>query len=176
MAAIRCLKNGKAPVQDSLCAELFKADPQFAAKSSLPTLRSHMGGKQLPEDWTEGVIVKIPKKGALSYCNIWRGISLLSSHRASGFLKGKGCIEQIFTLRNIIEQYTELQRQLYINFVYFEKAFDSVLQDSLSPSPRPTGSHSRLSMSSRASSTTSHAGCRTASPVLKSRLVSGKAV
>ena len=46
--------------------------------SSLATLRSHMGGKQLPEDWTEGVIVKIPKKGALSYCNKWRGISQLS--------------------------------------------------------------------------------------------------
>ena len=154
--------------------------------SSLATLRSHMGGKQLPEDWTEGVIVKIPKKGALSYCNNWRGISQLSVpskilakiiiQRASGFLKGKGCIEQINTLRNIIEQCTELQRQLYINFLYFEKAFDSVHQDSLSLSPRPTGSHSRLSMSSRTSSTTSHAGWKTASPVLKSRLVSGKAV
>ena len=32
MAAIRSLRNGKAPVQGSLCSELFKADPQFAAE------------------------------------------------------------------------------------------------------------------------------------------------
>jgi len=32
MAAIRSLKNGKSPGQDSLCAELFKAEPEFAAQ------------------------------------------------------------------------------------------------------------------------------------------------
>ena len=34
----------------------------------------------------------------------------------AGFRKGRGCIDQIFALRNIIEQCTEWQRQLYINF------------------------------------------------------------
>ena len=36
MAAIRSLKNGKAPGQDSLSAELFKADPEFAAEVLQP--------------------------------------------------------------------------------------------------------------------------------------------
>ena len=40
MAAIRSLKNGKAPVQDSLCSELFKADcslqHRFFSHSSQP--------------------------------------------------------------------------------------------------------------------------------------------
>ena len=49
----------------------------------------------------------------------------------AGFRKERGCIDQIFTLRNIIEQCTEWQRQLYINFVDFEKAFDSIHRDSL---------------------------------------------
>ncbi len=43
----------------------------------------------------------------------------------AGFRKGRGCIDQIFALRNIIEQCTEWQRQLYISFVDFEKTFDS---------------------------------------------------
>ena len=30
----------------------------------------------MPADWTKGVIIRIPKKGALSDCNDWRGISL----------------------------------------------------------------------------------------------------
>ena len=49
----------------------------------------------------------------------------------AGFRKGKGCTDQIFALRNIIEQCTEWQRKLYINFVDFEKAFDSIYRDSL---------------------------------------------
>ena len=34
-------------------------------------------------------------------------------------------------MRNIIEQCTEWQRQLYINFVVFEKAFNSMHRESL---------------------------------------------
>ena len=44
----------------------------------------------------------------------------------SGFRKGRRCIDQIFALRNIIDQCTEWQRQLYNNFVDFQKAFDSI--------------------------------------------------
>ena len=153
MAAIRSLKNGKAPGQDGLNAELFKADPEFAAQVLQPLYEKIWEEKLLPDDWTEGTIVKIPKKGALSNCNNWRGITLLSvpskilakiiinriskavdqqlREEQAGFRPGRGCTDQIFTLRNIIEQCTEWQRQLYINFVDFEKAFDSIHRESL---------------------------------------------
>ena len=78
MATMKSLKNGKASGQDSLSAELFKADLVFAAQVLQPLFAALWEGKQLPEDWTEGVIVKIPKKGALSNCNNWSGITLLS--------------------------------------------------------------------------------------------------
>ena len=32
----------------------------------------------MPADWTEGVIIRTPKKGALSNCTNWRCITLLS--------------------------------------------------------------------------------------------------
>ena len=44
----------------------------------------------------------------------------------AGFRSGRGTMEQIFILRNILEQVNEWQATLYINFVDFEKAFDSV--------------------------------------------------
>ena len=75
--------------------------------------------KQLPDGWAEDVIMKIPKRGALSNCNNWRGITLLSvpskilakliikriseavdqqlRQEQAGFRKGRGCIDQIFT-------------------------------------------------------------------------------
>jgi len=49
----------------------------------------------------------------------------------AGFRRGRGTTEQIFILRNIIEQSIEWQSSLCVNFVDFEKAFDSVHQDSL---------------------------------------------
>ena len=108
---------------------------------------------KIPDDWNKGVIIKIPKKGALSGCNNWRSITLLSTpckilakvimkrlslavdHRLreeqAGFRRERGCIDHIFTLRNIIEQSTEWQHTLYVNFVDFVKAFDSVHRHSL---------------------------------------------
>ena len=48
-----------------------------------------------------------------------------------GFRKGRECTDQIFTLRKIPEQCTEWNRQLYVNFIDYEKAFDSIHRDSL---------------------------------------------
>ena len=62
--AINSLENEKSPGQDNLSAEVFKADPQLAADLLQPLLRDMWEEKKLPEDGTEGVIVKIPKKGA----------------------------------------------------------------------------------------------------------------
>ncbi|CAH8865513.1 unnamed protein product [Trichobilharzia szidati] len=44
----------------------------------------------------------------------------------AGFRRNKSCIDQIATLRIIIEQSLEWQSPLYLNFIDFEKAFDSV--------------------------------------------------
>ena len=49
----------------------------------------------------------------------------------AGFRSGRGTMEQIFILRNILEQVNEWQATLYINFVDFEKAFDSVHRNGL---------------------------------------------
>lgn len=78
MAAIRSLKNRKAPGEDSLGAGLFTTDPEFAAQVLQTLFAAIWEEKPLPEDWTEGIIVKVLKKGSLSYFNNWRGITLLS--------------------------------------------------------------------------------------------------
>ena len=44
----------------------------------------------------------------------------------AGFRQDKSCTDQIATLRIIIEQSLEWQSTLYLNFIDFQKAFDSV--------------------------------------------------
>jgi len=111
--------------------------------------------ESVPDEWRQGIIVKIPKKGDIGDCNNWRSITLLSvpgkvfctyiillqrirdavdatlRDEQAGFRKGRSCAEQIFALRNIIEQCVEFQQPLSINFVDFKKAFDSVHRESL---------------------------------------------
>ena len=101
----------------------------------------------------KGIVVKLPKKGDLSLCGNWRGINLLSvpgkifcrvllqrikqgidkqlREEQAGFRSGRSCNDQIFVLRTIVEQSIEWNSSLYINYIDFEKAFDSVHHPSL---------------------------------------------
>ena len=96
-------------------------------------------------------MIKLPKKGDLSQCKNYRGITLLSitgkvfnrivlermkdtvdlhlRDNQAGFRKNRSCLDQIATLRIIAEQSLEWNSQLLINFVDYEKAFDSIHQD-----------------------------------------------
>jgi hypothetical protein len=102
----------------------------------------------LPNEWTKGIIIKLPKKGDLTNCNNWRGIALLFSlskilsriilnrikrhidnklrREQMGFREGRSCIDQVNTLRIILEQFNEYQSLLYFIFIDFEKSFDSI--------------------------------------------------
>ena len=62
---------------------------------------------------------------------ITQAVDDLLRNEQSGFRKGRGCTHHIFTLRNILEQCTEWNRELYVNFIDYEKAFDSINRDSL---------------------------------------------
>ena len=145
-AAIKHLKNGKTPGVDDIDAEMLKAEPELAS-GYLCTLFKYIRDV-VPDDWKKAMIVKVPKKGDLSKCDNFRGISLLSVPSKvlgrvvierikegidaklrcdqAGFRKGRGTTEQVFILRNIIDRSIEWQAPLYINFVDFTKAFDSL--------------------------------------------------
>ena len=102
---------------------------------------------------SKGLLITLPKKGDLTKCENWRGITLISipskilGHilierikkgledklrpEQAGFRSGRRTSGQIFILKNIIEQCQEWQAPLYMNFVDFEKAFDSVHRETL---------------------------------------------
>ena len=109
--------------------------------------------EEIPNDWKEGLLIKLPKKGDLSLCRNWRGIMLLSMmgkvlcsvilgrlkdaldallrEEQAGFRRGRSCVDQIATLHIIVEKSVEWQSSIYICFVDFPKAFDNVNRDVL---------------------------------------------
>ena len=145
---IKALKKNKAPGVDSIQAELLQANTDLSAEILCDFMRNIWNSENIPNQWQKGLIVKIPKKGDLGTCDNWRGITLLSipskiftkillnrieneidkklREEQAGFRRNGGCIDQIFTLRNIIEQCTEFNEELHLNFIDFRKAFDSL--------------------------------------------------
>ncbi|KAL1445995.1 hypothetical protein WDU94_003677 [Cyamophila willieti] len=146
--AIKELKNGKAPGIDNLPPEIFKQYPSITADILHPIFKQIWEKERIPFDWKKGLLVKLPKKGDLMECKNWRGITLLSipskiltriilnrikdsvdqklRREQAGFRKDCSCVDLINTLRIILEQSTEFQTPLYLTFIDFEKAFDSI--------------------------------------------------
>ena len=129
--AIRRLKNGKSPGIDAISAEILKCSENDAVKQLHLLFNSIWKDHCVPEEWKKSLIVKVPKKGNLTECDNYRGISLLSvpskilcrvlidrvksnvdeiiRQEQAGFRSGRGASEQIFALRNILEQCQEWQ-------------------------------------------------------------------
>ena len=59
------------------------------------------------------------------------GVEAKLREEQAAYVRGRGTTEHIFILRNIIEQSLEMQTLLYVHFVDFEKAFDSIHRESL---------------------------------------------
>ena len=131
---------------------MLKAEDTVTPQLLCQILQKIWDSEEAPSEWKTGTIVKLPKKGDLGNCNNWRGITLLSltskifsrilqristavdgilRQEQAGFGKGKSCIDHNFVLRQILEQSHEWNGSLYVVFVDFEKAFDSLHRDSL---------------------------------------------
>ena len=151
--AIKKLKNGKAAGCDNVPPEAIKAGGDTSEEVLLDFCNRVWTEEKIPEEWRKGLLIKLPKKGDLSYRKNWRGIKLLNmaskvfcrvilernkialdeklGEEQAGFRAGRSCTDQIATLRIIVEQSIEWQSSLYVNFIDFEKAFDSISREVL---------------------------------------------
>ena len=151
--AIKRIKNNKAAGPDEIPGEALKGSLESSINILHSLFRRIWESEEFPQDWKEGHIIKLPKKGNLQECGNHRGIMLLSvpgkvfnrvilerlkdamdpimRDEQAGFRKGRSCTDQIAALRIIVEQSLEWNSSLYINFIDYEKAFDSVDRDSL---------------------------------------------
>ncbi|VDP36370.1 unnamed protein product [Schistosoma curassoni] len=76
--AIRQIRSGKAAGPDNIPAEALKSDIEVTTNMLYLLFRKIWEEEQVLMDWKEGHLIKIPKKGDLSKCENYRGITLLS--------------------------------------------------------------------------------------------------
>jgi len=134
-------RTGKAAELDEVGSELLRADLEGTTERLTRCHNSLWDTERWPEMWKKGLIDNIFKKGDLRDCNRWRGVTLLPViskifcrmllERIKEGVDRRLRKEDIFILRNISEQASEWRSGLYIHFVDFEKAFDSVYRESL---------------------------------------------
>ena len=146
--AVKKLKANKAPGPDGIPPEAFKADINTTVEALHKVFTNIWEKEDIPTEWKTGHLVKLPKKGDLGNCNNWRGITLLViaskvltrvilarvkdsidrklRQNQAGFRPDRSCTDQTATLRIIVEQSVEWNSPLYLCFIDFMKAFDSL--------------------------------------------------
>ena len=63
--AIKQLKNGKVTGTDRIPAEALKVDPEMLAEMLYVLFDKIWEEEEIPLEWKEGLLIKIPKKGDL---------------------------------------------------------------------------------------------------------------
>ena len=121
------IPSGKAAGIDGITAEFYKSKPYMAAEVLQPILEEAWLSEACPEEWTDNIIVKIPKKFNLKICDNWRGICAISKIISKVTLDrikdhlycsidrrpGSSCVDHINMLRIINEQSAEYRSDLY---------------------------------------------------------------
>jgi len=146
--AIKSMRNGKATGNDKISKEMIEACEDLGTEKILDLANSIYNSGVIPNQMKESVFITSPKKGDLLNCSNYRLISLMShvtkiilrvlmnrikkkihaevSWSQFGFRKCKGTRNAVFVMRMLAERSIEMQKNLYIVFIDYEKAFDRV--------------------------------------------------
>ena len=152
-AAIKSLAPGKSPGVDNVPGELLKNGGEKLVTVLTALCQKIMDEKRWPKEWTQSLVIPLPKKGNLRKCENYRTISLIShpskillrvllnrlqpkaeellSEEQAGFRPCRSTVEQILNCRILMEKHLQHQKDLYHNFIDFKKAFDRVWHDGL---------------------------------------------
>ena len=144
--AINSLKNNKASGPDNIPAELLKMGGEELSKVIYELVNRKWNTERLLDEWLQGAILHLHKKGDKMICENYRGIALLNTaykvfarvlfgrlsprsenvigEDQSGFRRDRSTTSQIFNLRLILQKGREFQVRTYHLFIDFKQAYD----------------------------------------------------
>ncbi|XP_076031869.1 uncharacterized protein LOC143019772 [Oratosquilla oratoria] len=138
-AVVKMMKAGKAPGLDGCHAECLKKGGSVMVDWLVRLSNVCWREGRVPEDWRSACIVPLYKgKGDKCECSSFRGISLLSvvgkaygrilierirrgtegviGEEQCGFRTGRGCVDQIFVVRQICEKAIGKGKDVFLGF------------------------------------------------------------
>ncbi|KAH7704683.1 reverse transcriptase [Aphelenchoides avenae] len=146
--AAKSMKNGKAPGPDGITTKKLKAGGPHLWKTLAKFFSHCLKTGKIPAQWKESKTVLIFKKGDPEDIANYRPICLLSTvykvftktilnrltdtldaaqpPEQAGFRSGYCTLDHLQTMNQLQEKAREFGRHLYVVFVDYEKAFDSV--------------------------------------------------
>ena len=146
--ALESITMNKASGGDGIPVELFQILKDGAGKVLHSMCQQIWKTQQWPQDWKRSVFIPTPKKGNAKECSNYHTIALIShaskvmlkifqarlqlyvncelADVQAGFRKGRGIRDQIANIRWIFEKTREFQKNIYICFIDYTKAFDCV--------------------------------------------------
>ena len=152
--AVKKLKKGKAPGVDGITSEMLCSGGSCVLEWLARVCKTCLIEGRVPRDWKRAIVVPLYKgKGDKSECKNYRGISLLSipgkvygrviiekvrlmtenliGEEQCGFRRGRGCVDQVFTLKQLSEKFLNKNKNLYVAYMDLEKAYDRIDRDAL---------------------------------------------
>ena len=146
---LKSLKNNKSTGPDGILNEQIKATFPIMKNIYLKLFNTILDTGCFPETWAEGLIVPIyKKKGSKNNPNNYRGITLISclakfftiilnnrlkivakwviSQIQAGFRPGYSTLDHVFSLMCILILYKNYKKNLFIAFIDYQKAFDTI--------------------------------------------------
>ena len=147
--AIDHLRDNKATGLDNvISAEALKHGEESLRAQIHEICNQVYESNMAPSQWKSSILVPVPKKGNLQLMTNYRGISLMSilakvyntvllnrirptidkllRPNQAGFRQGRSCAQQIHILRRLFEGAKSRNIPLYVTFIDFKKAFDSI--------------------------------------------------
>jgi len=152
-AAIKKMRKNKAAGPDGIIVEMIDALEDYGVEKLTEVINKIYDDGKFPEDLSKSIFIALPKKPGAVDCDKHRTISLMSHvtkiilrillMRARsritpeigieqfGFVEDSGTRNAIFVLRNITERAVEMQKDVYMCFIDYTKAFDKVRHEDL---------------------------------------------
>ena len=153
---IKSLKVGKATGPDLIPNEILKGVKNTLLEPIKQLFNDLIKSNNFPEQWMEGTIVTIFKKGnpntPANYRPItlfntipkllstilakrlqkWQKLNQIIPREQAGFQKGKSCQDQIFILNALLTNHVKLKKKkIYAAFIHLTAAFDSIVHEVL---------------------------------------------
>lgn len=147
------MKNGKSSGPDGIPNEAIKAGEYVLVPLLTKLFNRILDKKSIPVEWAKSDIILLYKKGNPADIGNYRPISLqpniyklfascvedrLAAYtekeqpvEQAGFRRNYSTIDHIHSLELVIEKYEEMNRPLYLAFIDYAKAFDSISHNSI---------------------------------------------